>query len=107
VSLAEPKGMTVKGGSRSEIDGEFRLRAREVLTVGAQLVIQETNSHGRTRRAAGRQDGEKASLSDTISKTTPGNFIGKEAVNPNDEAKRVTRGNEPQNPPELPVTQTP
>src|SRR2546429_9624369 len=74
---------------------ELRLRARQVLTVGAQLVVQETNSHGRTRRAAGGQDREETSFLNTVSETTPGNFIGKETNNPNHEAKRVAHRNEP------------
>ena len=76
---------------------ELRLRARQVLTVGAQLVVQETNSHGRTRRAAGGQDREETSFLNTVSETTPGNFIGKETNNPNHEAERVTHRNEPKN----------
>ena len=55
------------------------LRARKVLTVGAQLVIQETNSYGRTRCARRGKEGEKASVTDTIAETTPGNFVRKEA----------------------------
>jgi hypothetical protein len=71
------------------------LRARQVLTVGAPLVIEETDSYGRTR--AGGQDREETSFSHAISETAPGNFIGKETNNPNHEAKRVTHRNEPEN----------
>ena len=73
------------------------LRARQVLAVGAQLVIQETNSYGCTRRAPRGEEGKETSLADAIAETTPGNFVRKKTGNPNHEAKRVTHGNEPQN----------
>src|SRR6266566_6190951 len=61
----------------------------------------------RTRRAAGGQDREETSFLNTVSETTPGNFIGKETNNPNHEADRVAHRNEPQNLCELPIAQAP
>ncbi len=62
-------------------------------------MIQNGLGHNRARRITGTQkQNVVASLHFSVTPfTTPGDFIGKETINPNHEAERVTHRNEPKN----------
>src|SRR5436853_5855880 len=62
-------------------------------------MIQNGLGHNRARRITGTQkQNVVASLHFSVTPfTTPGDLIGKETINPNHEAERVTHRNEPKN----------